>query len=303
VIKDHDCSDMIKPSRSCASTWERTSELTHCGICSQCVDRRVAMIATEMEEFDPVGQYELDIVKESILEEKARIMMVSYFERANEFRSIKTADQLLEKYSEVADALPYADKNPDSALGKILSLHQRHAAEVRQAAVSLLQRHADDLFGRSLPDDCLVRILNDTNSATVLPAVAASEKTNGDGKPADDSSGAPATNGKIHLGRMAYLPGFNDVWLDGVYINMARFEKARLVLQCLADNKAHDVDSAMHLVDEIDVYVRNNSEFPKLRTVKIADYFKGGGGQPKKIRDAVIRSASNGKYYWSKGSA
>ena len=298
LIVDHDCEGMIKPSRSCASTWERTSELTHCGICSQCVDRRVAMIATEAEEYDPVGQYEVDIVTESVLEEKARIMMVSYFERANEFRSIKTADQLLEKYDAVADALPYADINADSALSKILGLHQRHAVEVRAAAVKLLQRHADDLLGRTLPDDCLVRILNDTNSATVLPAVTTPEKINGDDKHISVIASESKDNTKIHIGRMSYLPGFNDVWLGDEHYDLRMRHKARFCIEFLVSKLAYNAGAARHFLGEIDPYVRNKGNYLPAADIKIDHYFNDQSGRLPQLRKDLIRAAGrNGKFY------
>ena len=294
VILDHGCGDLIKPSRSCASTWERTKQHTHCGICSQCVDRRVAMIATGAEEFDPVGQYEVDIVKESIPDEKERIMMVSYFERANEFRNIKTADQLLEKYNEVADALRYADKNADSALSKILDLHQRHAAEVRKTAVILLQRHADDLLGRTLPDDCLVRILNDTNSATVLPAVEV--------KPVEKKKRAnlPAAGG---FGRLRYENNFDDIWVGNTHYDLRNRNTARYCIQFLYMMGAFDRESGCHLEKEIDPYVREMAKLDDLPAssdgnLRIQRYFNDPDKKYHNLRNELVKSAGrNGCFY------
>jgi hypothetical protein len=137
-----------------------------------------------------------------------------------------------------------------------------------------------------------------------MPAVATPEKVNGDSKPSADTGSETPIHAKIHISRMAYLPGFNDVWLDDVHIDMKPHGKARLCLQCLAENKAYDEESALHLVDEIDPYVRENGGFIKLATIKIADYFKDDTGQLKKLRQAMVQAAGkNGKYYLKKGAA
>ena len=302
-IKAAGCGSLIASSRSCAHTWETTNEHTHCGVCSQCIDRRFGIIAAGAEEHDPLNLYSLEIFTQSPPKDADKIMSAAYLNKAIEFEKAKEVPQFIADNPEVRRMLRFVEGTPTGVAKRVMELHQRHAKEVFGALKTMMSRNLDGVLKATLPPDCMLRIAYETGSPTTMPAVATPEKLNGDSKPSDESSNAAATNGKIHVGRLAYLPGFNDVWLDGEYIDMKPHGKARLVLQCLAENNAHDVDSAMHLVDEIDVYVRNNSEFPKLQTVKIADYFKGGGGQPKKIRDAVIRSAGKGKYYWSKGSA
>ena len=294
VFKKHGCEDLIKPSRSCASTWERTNQYTHCGICSQCVDRRVAMIATDADRHDPVGQYEIDIVKESIPVEKERIMMVAYFERANEFRRIKQADQLLIKYPEVSDALPHYPKlSIDEALGKILTLHQRHAVEVRAAAVELLRRHADDLLGRALPDDCLVRILNDTNSATLLPAVEAKPQT----KPQP-----PTVDPAGEKGRLRWDNDFNDVYVDGVHYDLTQRDGARFCIRYLVMMKAFEKAKARHIEKEINKYVEEQAKRVVIKSyadgnLRIHHYFNGPGNYPRLCK-ALVKAAGRNRCFF-----
>lgn len=41
VITNSGCEDLIKHSMTCTHTWEMSNEHTHCGGCSQCIDRRL----------------------------------------------------------------------------------------------------------------------------------------------------------------------------------------------------------------------------------------------------------------------
>lgn len=55
------CGPLIASSRSCAHTWETTNEHTHCGVCSQCIDRRFGIVAAQADEFDPPAHYAVDV--------------------------------------------------------------------------------------------------------------------------------------------------------------------------------------------------------------------------------------------------
>ncbi len=58
VITKAGCQDMIAASTTCTHTWEMTKDRTHCGTCSQCIDRRFAMIAAkETLKNDPISLF------------------------------------------------------------------------------------------------------------------------------------------------------------------------------------------------------------------------------------------------------
>jgi len=298
------CGPLIASSRSCAHTWETTNEHTHCGVCSQCIDRRFGVVVAEAEEFDPLRQYAVDVFTQSAPKDVDKIMGAAYLEKAIQFETAKEVPQFIADNPEVRRMLRYVEGTPTGVAGRVMELHQRHAKEVTGALKTLLGRNLDGVIKATLPPDCLLRISYETGSPTTMPAVATPEKINGDSKPSADTGSATPINAKIHIGRMAYLPGFNDVWLDEVHIDMKPHGKARLCLQCLAENEAYNAESALHLVNEIDPYVRENGGFIKLATIKIADYFKDDTGQLKKLRQAMVQAAGkNGRYYLKKGAA
>ena len=59
------CPELIAPSISCTHIWEMTNEHSHCGTCSQCVDRRFAVIAANAEQHDRAEQYAVDVFTQS----------------------------------------------------------------------------------------------------------------------------------------------------------------------------------------------------------------------------------------------
>ena len=79
---------------------------------------------------------------------------------------------------------------------------------------------------------------------------------------------------------------------------MRERNKARLCLQYLVEMKAFDVGSARHLVDEIDPYVREKGNFPRLATIKIDHYFHDRRGNLPTLRRELIASVrGDGRYF------
>lgn len=171
-IKNRNCGELIGMSRSCAETMHRSNEQPHCGVCSQCIDRRVAVIAADAERFDPLPGYAIDVFTQSLPKNVDKIMAASYIERANEVGKFKTTGQFIGAFPEVLRALRYMDGEPTGVAGRVLKLYQRHATEVTTALDLMTVRHAKAIRERKLPADCLLRIMLDARSVEVLPAVA-----------------------------------------------------------------------------------------------------------------------------------
>jgi hypothetical protein len=107
-----------------------------------------------------------------------------------------------------------------------------------------------------------------------------------------------AADQRITIGRFGYLPGFNDVWVNGTHYDLGGHVKAQLLLEFLVNEQAYSRSAAKHFLDEIDPHVRKKGGFPKLATIQMKDYFKGGNGALKKLRQGlVVAAGKNGKYY------
>jgi hypothetical protein len=170
-ILKHGAGPLIGMSRSCAETIARSNEQPHCGVCSQCIDRRVGIIAAGAEGFDPEAGYAVDVFTESLPKDADKIMAASYVERANEVGRFRTAAQFVGAFPEVLRALRHMEGEPTGLAGRVLQLYQRHAGEVTTALDAMAVRHRKAIRLRTLPADCLLRIMDDPGSVVVLPAV------------------------------------------------------------------------------------------------------------------------------------
>jgi hypothetical protein len=112
------------------------------------------------------------------------------------------------------------------------------------------------------------------------------------------TAAGPAMEKVLALGRLRYRPGFEDVWVGDTHYDLRERSKARLCIQYLVENTAFDAKAARRLVDEIDPYVREKGDFPRLATIKIDDYFNDRAGKLQVLRRELIASVwGDGRYF------
>ncbi|MGO8838317.1 MAG: 7-cyano-7-deazaguanine synthase [Limisphaerales bacterium] len=119
IITAAECGLLIERSRSCAHTWENTNEHPHCGVCSQCIDRRFGIIAAKAEAFDPVAQYKVDVFTQSPPKDEDKIMGAAYLEKAIQCENLKEVPQFITDNPEVMRVLRYIEGTRAGVTGAI----------------------------------------------------------------------------------------------------------------------------------------------------------------------------------------
>ncbi len=172
VITRGGCADLIAHSMTCTHTWEMTNQHTHCGGCSQCIDRRFAVVAAKADQYDPADHYKTDVFTQSRDKGDDKIMAAAYLERANQVKSLGDVMQFISSYPEVNRVFRYLDPSPAQAAARVFDLYKRHAAEVTGALDKLIARNIAGIRERTLPGDCLLRSVYESGSVESLPAVS-----------------------------------------------------------------------------------------------------------------------------------
>ena len=182
VITDAGCHDLIGHSMTCTHTWEMTNQHTHCGGCSQCIDRRFAVLAAQADQHDPVEHYKFDVFTQSrdAQDQKKnvdKIMAAAYLERANQVKGLTDVAQFVSSYPDVGRVFKFLNYNSaGQAAQRVFDLYKRHADEVMGALDELLSRHRTAIRERTLPGDCLLQTAYQANSVISMPAVVSAEK-------------------------------------------------------------------------------------------------------------------------------
>ena len=151
---------------SCSKTFRNLGEQTHCGGCSQCIDRRFAAYAAGAHEWDKANIYAMDIISHSMPKEspEIRTTAVDYVRQAKNFGTWNIDHFYMELASELSDLagsfcyLPDCT-NENQAVEKVYCLCRRHGMQVAKAMDRMRKEH-EDLY-QELPDNSLLQLISD----------------------------------------------------------------------------------------------------------------------------------------------
>jgi len=150
--------ELLQETVSCAHVEGKTKLQPHCGVCTQCIDRRFASTAANMDCYDLASRYEKDVFTDSLKEGVDRTHVENYIRFAAKLEGIYTADQFMETYPELYDCLP-EDGGAEACVQCIFDLVQRHQQTVNGVIERQIELHSRDIRRSMLPSDCMIRIL------------------------------------------------------------------------------------------------------------------------------------------------
>ena len=156
-IRDRGCGDLIKHTVSCTHVWEMTKLKTHCGTCSQCIDRRFGTLSAGCSDSeDPEEMYDVDLLRGERAPRESRTMLESYVGMAKRVRSMSDTAFFTE-FGEVHRVTQHIQgMNVHDAATRILALHKRHATEVGEVITKGIQDHARDISDGKVPSTSLL---------------------------------------------------------------------------------------------------------------------------------------------------
>ncbi len=150
--------DLIRDTRSCTRVHEMTKMHPHCGQCSQCIDRRFAVLAARQGHEDPADAYKVDLF---IGERRAgpdREMALAFVRSATDVNQVADV-AFFARYGEASRIVGFFPEAADKVASRILDLHRRHAAAVCHVFDGAISTHASALRQGSLAGDCLLALV------------------------------------------------------------------------------------------------------------------------------------------------
>jgi len=163
---------MIDYSISCTHTRKYRRDKPHCGVCSQCIDRRFAVLAAGAGQFEPEDRYRHKLLTDPRDEGESRIMLASYLETAQQVAAMDIT-AFYNRYGEAVRALPHIALPVDDAAKRIFELYKRHGEQIVGAIETAGKAHMSEIVRRTLPESCTLRLVHDPNPNTA-PASAPS---------------------------------------------------------------------------------------------------------------------------------
>ncbi len=160
VLEQFGQKDLITSSVSCGSTRRNLGRITtHCGGCSQCVDRRLGAYGAKLNGTDEGGIYAFDFIQERP-EGEDRTTLVDYVRQARDFDDWNEDHFYEQKMPDLIDLTEYLpDMLENDAVDQVWNLCKRHGEQV-MGALKRIQLVHDDL-AHDVPKGSLLQLIND----------------------------------------------------------------------------------------------------------------------------------------------
>ena len=150
--------DLIRHTRSCTRVHDMTRLNPHCGECSQCIDRRFAVLATSLQDEDPAEAYGTDLFTGERHEGPDREMALAFVRSASNIDKMSEVD-FFTRYGETSRIVSYFPETADAIAGRIFDLYRRHAKAICDVFDDAIRSFAADLRRTTLPPSCLLTLV------------------------------------------------------------------------------------------------------------------------------------------------
>jgi Queuosine biosynthesis protein QueC len=157
-ISTNGCSDLIRDTRSCTRVHDMTTLHPHCGQCSQCIDRRFAVLAAGQGHEDPAEAYKVDLFSGERPAGPDREMALAFVRSASRIRQMEDV-AFFARYGEASRIVRYFAESANTVAERILDLHRRHASGVCRVFDDAISAHASALREGILPADSLLSLV------------------------------------------------------------------------------------------------------------------------------------------------
>jgi hypothetical protein len=150
--------DLISHTRSCTRVREMTIHNPHCGHCSQCIDRRFAVLAAGQEHNDPDEAYKVDLFTDDRPAGPDREIALAYIRSASDINRMADV-AFFTRYGEASRVVGFFSEPAATVAERIFDLHRRHAAAVCTVFERAISFHAAALRAGILPSSCLLFLI------------------------------------------------------------------------------------------------------------------------------------------------
>lgn len=160
-LKELGKEDFVPYTCSCAHTGMfHSSTQWHCGGCSQCIDRRFAVIAAGLESMDPEHDYLTDVFTGPRKENYEQNMAVNYVKHGLDLDQMGE-NEMVAQFSTQFSRAVRGQPRPSEFAEKLVAMHKRHGETVRVVLQKQLQKHVNRFVDTSnaLPESSMLSLV------------------------------------------------------------------------------------------------------------------------------------------------
>lgn len=149
--------DQIAEAVSCTSIRSQSVAKTHCGACSQCLDRRFGVLAERLEAYDPADRYATDVLLGARTTHHSATLAGFWVAHALEKAELDER-AFLDRYGQEIARIcrGFPETLAKEVMRRCLDMHRRQGAYVARVLTEAIALHADDLVQRRIPPTSLL---------------------------------------------------------------------------------------------------------------------------------------------------
>ncbi|SCW80725.1 7-cyano-7-deazaguanine synthase (queuosine biosynthesis) [Sphingobium faniae] len=287
-IDEHSGADLLAKTNSCTRPRAMTKKQPHCGVCSQCIDRRFAVLAAGLGEVESADLYRVDLLTGDRTHDRDVRMAAAYVKFFRDFGDVPK-DRFLAKYTEIVSAIDqFTDTPRHEAPDRIYDMYLRHHHDVMAVLEGAAQTNRSELIRGTLPPGSLLAMLHNRSRIEVCEPSNYQQ----DAKEFVDRLSAPvlefAVDAKAHAIRFR-----GDVVLDG-----KNFELFNALVAPFRQGKSEGEDvpfvSAPKLAAELGITEQSvRQQVGRLREA-VTEQLVVGQGLPLDRKSLIESQAGNG---------
>ena len=158
-VQQHGAEQMFGHAVSCTHVRDQTTLHTHCGTCSQCQDRRFAVLFQGLQRYDRPESYATDVMTGPRKSDAERTMAVEWTRHSLRIAGFSEKEFYSKFGTEISLLMDgYPEQPQQQIFGRILELHQRQARIVLGVLTKAFAEHSSDLANTILPSTCLLAL-------------------------------------------------------------------------------------------------------------------------------------------------
>lgn len=142
VIKDAKLSPLISLTRTCSHVRTAIKLQPHCGMCSQCIERRFATEFAEVSKYDPVEDYATDLFTGAIEKADDKNMVTSYVSKMQAIEDVENIEFIVAT-GETYRIIEGLGMKPSEAAEHLCALYRRNAEQVGTVMQRMVERYSD----------------------------------------------------------------------------------------------------------------------------------------------------------------
>ncbi|HEY3318945.1 MAG TPA: hypothetical protein VGP72_00510 [Planctomycetota bacterium] len=149
IIASSGCAELIGKSVSCSHSIFRSKSQQHCGTCSQCIDRRIAVLAAGQGAHDPETDYEQDVFVGKRKPGYEVNIGIDYIRTATELHQWDER-QIAAKFNRELSSAVRDMNDRSGAAQRFVAMFKRHGDAVAGVMRSQIALHSDALLSGKL---------------------------------------------------------------------------------------------------------------------------------------------------------